>query len=243
MRCFCAEARKATIRVTGRENSRWAAGNSYAADARRPSVDGNTITNVAGPGIWCDIGCETVTFSNNRVKGTVGPGLFYEISDGCTIRGNTVEGNGDFWPAIYVASSGNVEVASNVVTNAGRGLQLFEENRGDRPASAGTNVFFHDNSVIAKDGAAITAPRADSVGGHVTAASSHNRSSNNRYWYPVPEDGQTRVQLGLAELWEPAWLDRTDPRAVLTDSANRGAASKVLRQPALARNLKQPALD
>jgi len=88
------------------------------------------------------------------VHDNAGPNIFYEISLNAKIDHNRIwNQSGDFWPALYVASSGSVEVSDNVVAWSGRGMQAYAQARADAPLGAGTRIFFHDNTVLmARDG-------------------------------------------------------------------------------------------
>lgn len=149
-------------------------------------MEGNTVRDNVGPGLWCDISCTGTIIRNNVVSGNSGPGIFYEISSSATINGNRVSSDSGFWPAIYVSSSADVDVYGNVV-QASRGIQAYED-----PRQQVANVNIHDNVMVALAQNNIMLFMA---GGDMATRPS-NRGSSNRYWYPGGENGQIRFAYG-----------------------------------------------
>src|SRR5262249_36604775 len=72
----------------------WEAGGLKSTRTTRLSIDHNEVYLNRGHGLWCDIDCQTVTFSDNRVHDNDNDGIKYEISRGARIYGNTVWNNG-----------------------------------------------------------------------------------------------------------------------------------------------------
>ena len=89
----------------------WQAGGIKTAASRNLMVTRNTVHDNNGPGIWCDLGCQDVTYADNVVSDLSASGIFFEVSTGARITGNRVQrsGKGDL-PGISISSSGNVEV-------------------------------------------------------------------------------------------------------------------------------------
>jgi parallel beta-helix repeat protein len=104
----------------------WMGGGTKFVASVGLTVDGNVVANNNGPGIWCDIGCSGATISNNIVHDNLGPNVMYEVSSNARITNNRIWGQaGAFRPALYVASSGSVEVDNNLVAWSGRGIQVL----------------------------------------------------------------------------------------------------------------------
>jgi hypothetical protein len=184
----------------------WGAGAIKTASSTNQTVDGNSMYNNGGPGIWCDIGCFGVVYSNNTVHDNVGPGIQFEISNTAQIFGNHLWRNTGFGQ-IYVSSSANAEVHNNVVAwgygpavgvTAG-GVTVSSINRPDQSYNqVGTiNNTVHDNTLIGpvtNSGQVVWYQDTCSTESWCTLyrASSRNGGSNNNFWYPGPEDGSQR---------------------------------------------------
>ena len=121
----------------------WAAGGLKLVKHVRLTVDQNEVWRNNGPGLWCDIGCSDVTVSNNRLHDSPVNPIFFEISDGAAIYGNSIV-DSDGWGAIVISSSANADVHDNVITRS-PAIRVLRQDRGDAPATAGTNVNVYDN--------------------------------------------------------------------------------------------------
>ena len=174
----------------------WQAGGIKTASSTNLLVDQNVVYGNGGPGIWCDMACQNVTISNNTVHDNTGPNIFFEISVGASIFGNAVWHTTSGWPAIYISSSANAEVFQNIVAWSPRGIQVYEQNRPDKPVQGVVNVYVHDNTIVEGSGSSIAAFWGDYGNGGVTNPASNNHGANNRYWYPIAEDGETRFIWG-----------------------------------------------
>lgn len=181
----------------------WEAGAGKASRVRGLTLADNVVVDNAGPGLWCDIDCESVTVTGNRIVGNDGPGIMFEISSGATISGNVVVDNGwghadgGWGGGILVSSSGHVDVASNTLAWNADGVTVVSQPRGDRPTDSGTRITVHDNTVLA-------APQpTDQAGVYLEAwiqdgsgplfdPTSGNRGWNNRYWSTEPESATPR---------------------------------------------------
>jgi parallel beta-helix repeat protein len=108
-------------------------------------------------GIWEDINAANNEIAFNRVVNNTHEGIFYEISTSARIHDNTVTGNGFqtngstcawLWGGgITLASSENVEVDHNTVTNNCNGITGTQQNRPDGTPGLLENLNIHDNTV------------------------------------------------------------------------------------------------
>jgi hypothetical protein len=125
--------------------SAYQAGGIKLTNARNITTANCICNNNNGPGIWGDISCARMTYSQNICLGNTGPGIMYEISFDGTIFDNIV-GAGLFDnPAalelgIYISNSFNVDCYDNVVivraaNAAGGGIQSLNDLRGSWGAS------------------------------------------------------------------------------------------------------------
>ena len=170
----------------------WQAGAVKFSTATNLTMDGNTVVDTFGMGLWCDIHCANVTISNNKVHDATDVGIHFEISNGAHIFGNAVWNSGGRQgdPGIYVSNSGDAEVDHNTVYNiAGHALFMYEANRPD--TGVVENNYFHDNVVVETvDNGALALGLGDYGNGGVASTNEHG--SNNAFWYPVPEGTQNR---------------------------------------------------
>ena len=58
------------------------------------------------------------------------------------------------------------------------------------------NAYVHDNTVVESAGSDIAVFWGDYGNRRVFDVASNNRGANDRYWYPMAEDGQTRFTWG-----------------------------------------------
>jgi parallel beta-helix repeat protein len=163
-------------------------------------VDGNEVDHNSR-GIWTDTGVRNATFSNNRVHDNAYNGLFLESSHYLTVTGNEVWGNswgpnGNVWAwggGITLASSDHAEVDHNVVAWNADGITVVSQQRTDDAPHVEINI--HDNTIAMNpgtDSAAYASGWVMDWSGILFSASSNNRGSNNRYWYPMVENSQNR---------------------------------------------------
>jgi parallel beta-helix repeat protein len=107
-------------------------------------------------GIWFDIDAANDTIANNRVINNGHEGIFYEISSNASIHDNVVTGNGFqtngngvcawLWGGgITLASSYNVNVYNNTVSNNCNAITMTQQNRGAGRILANDTV--HNNVV------------------------------------------------------------------------------------------------
>ena len=180
----------------------WGAGGLKLTQVTNFLVDGNEVGNNDGVGLWCDIGCTTVTISNNKVHHNRWQGINFEVSNGAKIHGNAVWENGwgkaawGWGAGIVVSSSANAEVYNNTLAWNYAGISVIAQNRPDAIRSTGINV--HDNKIIKKtvtgDFSATywknlsLAWLSDSTAtAYLYDAASNNVGTNNHYWYDTLE--------------------------------------------------------
>jgi parallel beta-helix repeat protein len=114
-------------------------------------------------GIWEDINAANNEIAFNRVVNNTHEGIFYEISTSARIHDNTVTGNGFqfcvwLWGGgITLASSGNVEVDHNTVTNNCNGITGTQQNRPDGIPGLLQNLNIHDNTVSGRGSTGVVA--------------------------------------------------------------------------------------
>ena len=143
----------------------WSCGGMKPVAFTNMIVDSNTIYDTGGPGIWCDIGCNNVTISNNRIHNASGSPIMYEISDNAQIYGNVIY-DSQGWGSFNVATSAHVNLYNNFVARAPdihtalEGGSLYApvcscNVRGDAfipPGSTQTDaggwISFHDNQLV-----------------------------------------------------------------------------------------------
>lgn len=186
--------------LDGLYNPGWGSGGLKNGGLTNSIIDGNLVYNNRGIGLWCDIACKNITYSNNVVYDTTGAGIMFEISDGVKIFGNKIWKNGfgdnQNWvmPAgILVSTSANAEVYNNIVAWNARGISLVWQNRADRMSNAGIGNFVHDNKIIQSAQninyywANTSLAWVQEQNGPVALPSSNNRGINNLYWYDQQE--------------------------------------------------------
>lgn len=187
-------------------NPEWEAGGLKITASRHLSLDHNEVDGNAGVGLWCDIACADVTYSNNRVHDNRWQGILFEVSNGASIHDNTVWQNGrsrPFWgwgAGILISSSANAEVYNNAVAWNYAGISVIAQQRPDLVTPVGNYV--HDNTIVRQtvDGDASKAYwqnlslawLSDGVDALYDPAS-NNRGANNRYWYDQPESDRVRA--------------------------------------------------
>src|SRR5208337_1542257 len=71
----------------------WDAGGLKVTNTANLTVEGNTVKNNNGNGIWADISSSNWTIEDNGVAGNNGNGIMYEISHNATISNNLVVNN------------------------------------------------------------------------------------------------------------------------------------------------------
>jgi hypothetical protein len=176
----------------------WEAGGGKASLARGLTFDGNRVSHNGGPGLWCDIDCQAVTFAENITDHNDNAGIMFEISSGATIHDNVVLENGwghtsGGWGAgILISSSGSVEVTGNILAWNADGITVINQGRNGRPADAGQRVHVESNVVLSAPQPSDPGPSylvawLDDGSGRLYQPESQNRGGGNRYWREGPE--------------------------------------------------------
>lgn len=201
------------------------------------TVDKNEVFENQGVGVWCDIDCADVVYSDNRVRHNSLAGLHFEISSGAQIFGNVVWNNGwgyhanaPAWSAgIKVDCSKNVEVYDNVLAwNAG-GITVLHYVRSEPRWNVVENVHVHNNTIVAGDGPSLSWLQADGwPEGMMTDPTANNRGEDNRYWYATSESSVDRFRWGTIRLGKLAQFNTTpgeEAGRYMTDSEKDRIAS------------------
>jgi hypothetical protein len=140
---------------TTRYNYNDEAGGGKIVHGNSVTWDHNDVYGNYGPGLWCDIACNGVTYSNNRIHNNVRDPIFNEISDNASIHDNVIWDSAGYG-SVNVASDGHVDVYNNLVARS-PSFHVALEGRADQPADAGTFITVHDNRIIAaSDGVAVS---------------------------------------------------------------------------------------
>jgi hypothetical protein len=187
---------------TDQFSAAWGAGGVKVTEVREFVMDANEVDHNAAPGLWCDISCLGVTYSNNRVHHNQWQGIIFEISDKAIIRDNVVWQNGWGAPSwgwgagILISSSADTEVYNNTVAWNKAGISVVDLNRPDRVSTV--NNYVHDNVIVRDTVAAGDAWSDLSLAwlndgtGRLFDPAANNRGVNNRYWYDQPEGDAIR---------------------------------------------------
>jgi parallel beta-helix repeat protein len=180
--------------LSGFDSVNWAGAGVKVVAFSNLVVDGNEVRNNAGPGVWCDIGCQNVVVSNNRVHDNQGAGILFEISTGAKIYNNAVWYSSPTAPGINISSSSNADVYSNMLAWNNLGIAVFSEERANRPAQGTVGITVHDNTILANGQSALSLQWFQRGSGNLFDGGSGNSGSNNTFWFPGDEDGSGRFR-------------------------------------------------
>jgi len=162
----------------------------------RITFDRNEVSYNRGPGIWFDNSVVDVAATNNRVHHNDEDGIFFEISNGARIAGNSVWANGFANPrwaygaGITISSSDNAEVDHNTVAWNARGISVISQGRGPQPHNG---IAVYANTVISQTADKV-AGWYDDHGGTLYAAGNGNSGWSGRYWIGVSEPSSYRFE-------------------------------------------------
>jgi hypothetical protein len=128
--------------------------------------------NNIGPGIWCDINNDQVTYEFNTIEDNEYAGIFHEISYSAIIRNNICRRNGRVSSIPIFVSGGNILIAASGGTGidihdnlleGANGVTLMQQNRGS--GSLGPyltqNVNTHNNTTQIPAGIWVTGGVSD----------------------------------------------------------------------------------
>lgn len=159
----------------------YAAGGIHLIHNVATQVSNNQVDHNAGPGIWCDIGCDGVTIANNSVHDQAFNPIFYEISSNGDIYGNTVQTTpaGPMnWGCIISSSSYAVNIHENTCVDT-EPLYALLDRRSDTPVGAGTGNVLQNNRMVRPHGGAATKWWQYDANGPLLAGSNGNVDSGN----------------------------------------------------------------
>jgi len=192
---------------------KWEAGAGKASRVRGLRLARNVVDRNAGPGLWCDIDCQDVTITGNRIDDNEGPGIMFEISTGATIEDNVVTESGwgnaswGWGGGILISSSGSVNVTGNTLAWNADGISVISQARRDRPDGSGTRITLHDNIILAApqpsdSGEVFLIAWLEDWSGPLYSSESQNQGSDDRFWSSRPESAADRFHwtTGLSTL-------------------------------------------
>ena len=180
--------------LSGFDSVNWAGAGVKVVAFTNLTIDANEVRNNAGPGLWCDIGCQGVTFSNNRVHDNGGAGILFEISAGAKIYNNAIWDCSPTAPGINISSSANADVYSNVLAWNNLGIAVFSEDRANRPGQGTVGITVHDNTILANGQSALSLQWFQRGSGNLFESGSSNWGGSNAFWFPGDEDGSGRFR-------------------------------------------------
>lgn len=181
------EGNEIAFNNTARFSAGWEAGGAKWVLTDGLVVRGNYVHDNDGPGLWTDIGNIRTRYEGNLIEDNSRAGIMHEISYDAVIRNNVVRGNGfgttTGWldgAGILIASSPNVEIYGNVVSDNWNGIGVTQTDRGAGrfgPYEA-HDIFVHDNRVTMKVG---RTGLAQGVGDYSYFETRNNRFAGNTY--------------------------------------------------------------
>ena len=103
--------------LSGFDSLNWSGGGVKFTSLTNVTMDSNTLYNNRGPGLWCDIHCNGVTYSNNRIHNNQLAPIMLEIGENASIFGNVIY-DSQGWGATNVSTSGHVNIYNNFIARA-----------------------------------------------------------------------------------------------------------------------------
>lgn len=182
----------------------WEAGGLKLTLLHGLTIAGNEVYANQGVGIWCDISCEQVTISDNRVHHNTHNGIAYEISRDAAILQNTVWENGWSyrewaWGAgILISSSADAIVRHNALAWNAQGISIVSQDRRPLPHA---NILVEANDILMDRAGGTALGWFQDWGGGLYDRGANNRGVDNRYWF------ESEQQLGRGFAWADARLD------------------------------------
>lgn len=117
----------------------WAAAGVKFLHSDDVVIRGNVVEDNRAHAIWLDQNCRRATVVGNTSRRNSQFGIFFEISRGCLIAGNTVAGNG---VGIGVANSSDVRAFNNTLVSNYKGVLVKEDKRTPTADEAATGADF-----------------------------------------------------------------------------------------------------
>lgn len=171
------------------------AGGATVTQALHAVLRDNYVHGNHGPGLQT-AGDEATLYEGNRVEDNDGAGIRHEMSQGATIRDNSLSGNGKASPPggwgaqLLILNSASVDAYGNRVTvpDGGNGIVIIEQRReaGSREPLPARDNFVHDNE-ITLDGTRgrLAGLLTDDTGSRAAAADNH--FDRDRYYAPAAD--------------------------------------------------------
>lgn len=138
-------------------NPGWEAGGSKFGQATNLTIKENSVHHNNGFGLWGDFSFSGTVYEDNVVENNTFAGIHHEISDGATIVGNKVRGNGKDGATfrhdvqIAIINSSGVEVKENEIIAGdvyGSGIVLRQDDRNREGVRMYThNTYVHHNKI------------------------------------------------------------------------------------------------
>ena len=176
-------------------NWSWEAGATKFTNSSNLRVTNNHVHDNYGTGLWFDIDNIHSVVEGNRVEDNYGQGIAFEISFDAIVRDNIVRNNalgaGGWAAGILVASSPNIEIASNVIAGNGAGIVAVHEPRGTsrHGVRQTTDLFVHDNTISQQRDTAAGLYVWGTGNDDAFFETKNNRFRNNTYFLGNPSDG------------------------------------------------------
>jgi parallel beta-helix repeat protein len=161
-------------------NWQWEGGATKFVRNSGLTVRNNRVHDNHGAGLWTDHDNFNVVIEGNTIENNEGPGVFHEVSCDAVIRNNVIRNN-RVWGNVYISNSRNTEVYGNTVE--GHGIFGNVDNRPETGANCSgafvvENLWVHDNTLT------LTSTRMglrQQVGDQGYFTSRNNRFETNHY--------------------------------------------------------------
>jgi len=137
----------------------WSCGGGKMTKSQWARIQNNNFHHNLGKGIWMDADNRYCDISGNTINANTEHGVAYEINEDCAIHNNTITNGGTTHftsgsgGGVVVASSQNVEIYSNTISNYGNGIAVrYDGSRGTSGwpgvgAWTVKHVHVHDNNI------------------------------------------------------------------------------------------------
>jgi len=184
----------------------WEAGGVKATYHEQSQWSGNEVYANNGYAFWCDITCNGVEISNNRMHHNAGSAIYYEISSNGNIHHNTIWENGwkyndGAWTGsgIHTTNCWGCDVYNNTVAWNQNGISVLHTTSTEQFETA--NNWIHDNYIYMKDYPSFlpfySCSRQLALG-YCGEADPSNRGSGNKYYYPTVESSAPRYHYNTS---------------------------------------------
>lgn len=207
----------------------WEAGGSKWALVKNLLVENNESYQNDGPGFWCDVYCNGVTFRGNRLHHNTGPGILFEISRSCTMENNQAWENGFGFPnwgwgaGLVVQNSSGCTVRGNVVAWNADGISVVQQDRDDYTEVTGNRVENNTIAVKATGQLSLVMAWLSDISNKTLYTNGTNSGDQNRFYREPTVSTQSvtyRAQL--------AWITEMDSLAQFKATPGGGPNSRDL---------------